>query len=280
MARGKHSSNGGKTRRRRTKAERADKYELYERSVQEPSTDIALVRRMFKHHCGRPARSLREDFCGTAAFACGWVTANDEHRAIAVDWDPEPLAWGRRHHVDALRPSQRERVELVRADVRTVRTEPVDVLVAFNFSYFIFEERRELLGYFEAVRSQLCRPGIFVLDVYGGPEAMERREERRDVDKFTYVWDQDSFDPIRHHARCYIHFEFADGSALRRAYRYDWRLWTLPELRDLLDEAGFSDVTVYWEGTERKTNEPNGIFRPRKRAEDDPAWVAYLVAAV
>ena len=47
----------------------------------------------------------------------------------------------------------------------------------------------------------------------------------------------------------------------------------------MLGEAGFASATVYWEGTEAATNEPNGIFRPRKRAEGDPAWVAYLVAA-
>jgi len=281
MARGKHSDGGRKTAKKRTtKASLADKYELYERAVQAPDTDVALVRRMYKHHCGRPAESLREDFCGTGVFACRWVASHPAHRAIGVDLDPEPLAWGRRQHIDPLKQSERKRVELLEGDVRTFRTEPVDVLVAFNFSYFIFRERDELRRYFEVARTQLRDPGLFVLDVYGGPEAMERREERRQVGKFTYVWDQDTFDPIHHESRCYIHFEFGDGSALHRAYQYDWRLWTIPELRDLLNEVGFSSVTVYWEGTERKTNEPNGVFRPRKRADDDPAWVAYLVAKV
>jgi hypothetical protein len=47
---------------------------------------------------------------------------------------------------------------------------------------------------------------------------------------------------------------------------------------DLLIEAGFDTVEVYWEGMERDTEEPNGIFRVRKHAEDDPAWIAYVVA--
>ena len=117
-----------------------------------------------------------------------------------------------------------------------------------------------------------------ILDVYGGPEAQERREERRECEDFTYVWDQDCFDPITHASTCLIHFEFPDGSELRDAFRYRWRLWSIPELRDLLVECGFSQTTVYWEGTEKRTNEPNGVYRPRKHAEDDPAWVAYLTA--
>ena len=37
-------------------------------------------------------------------------------------------------------------------------------------------------------------------------------------------------------------------------------------------------MDVYWEGTETRTNEPNGIFTRRRQAPDDPAWVAYIVA--
>ena len=45
----------------------------------------------------------------------------------------------------------------------------------------------------------------------------------------------------------HIHFEFTNGSRLKRAFTYEWRLWTLPEIRELLGEAGFSRSTVYWE---------------------------------
>jgi hypothetical protein len=65
---------------------------------------------------------------------------------------------------------------------------------------------------------------------------------------------------------------------MRRAFSYDWRLWSIPELRDLLAEIGFSETEVYWEGTDRKTNEPNGVYRKVLSAPDDPAWVAYIVA--
>ena len=196
-----------------------------------------------------------------------------------MDLDPDPLDWGRRHNLDKLRPEQASRISLLQEDVRTARTPKVDVLVAFNFSFFLFKQRAALLDYFRHCYAHVKNDGIFVIDAYGGPESMEKRKERRRVGNFTYVWDQHSYDPITHDASCHIHFEFRDGSKIERAWTYHWRLWTIAELRELLVEAGFASATVYWEGTEAATNEPNGIFRPRKRAEGDPAWVAYLVAA-
>jgi SAM-dependent methyltransferase len=260
-------------------ARRADRHRLYELSVQDPAGDVVRVRRMFERVRQRPPRTLREDFCGTAAFAAAWVTAHRENRAWGVDLDPEPLAWGRAHHVAPLRPDQADRLHLVEGDVRKVRTPRADVVAAFNFSFFLFKTRPELLAYFKHVRAGLADGGVFVLDAYGGPESMQRRCERRRVAGFTYVWDQHRFDPITHDTTCYIHFEFRDGSRLERAFAYYWRMWTIPELRELLADAGFSGTTVYWEGTTSDTHEPNGIFRPRRHAEEDPAWVAYLVAA-
>ena len=59
--------------------------------------------------------------------------------------------------------------------------------------------------------------------------------------------------------KCNIHFKFPDGSKIKRAFSYTWRLWTAPELRDMLLDAGFRNVTVYWEG-EDDNGEGNGEF--------------------
>ena len=69
-----------------------------------------------------------------------------------------------------------------------------------------------------------------------------------------------------------------DGTRLRRAFRYEWRLWTVPEIRELLAEAGFTHTEVYWEGTDLKTRKGNGVFRRTSRVESCPGWVAYIVA--
>jgi hypothetical protein len=265
-------------RRRATRASRADRYELYQRAVQEPEYDVGLIQRVFQRHRGRPARLLREDFCGTAHMACTWVAAHRENRAFGIDLDPEPLAWGRAHNVAKLPPEAQSRVKLVQGDVRDVGFERADVTLAFNFSYFVFRERAELLDYFRRARSGLQPRGIFFLDAYGGADAFRTGPETRELEGFDYVWDQARVEPISHSVRNYIHFRFPDGSRLSRAFRYDWRLWTLPELRDCLQDAGFREVEFYWEGTDRKTGDGNGSFTLRRAAEDDPAWVAYIAA--
>ena len=62
------------------------------------------------------------------------------------------------------------------------------------------------------------------------------------------------------------------------AFRYDWRLWTLPEITELLSEAGFEKVDVYWEGTDEESNEGNGIYKVAEIGDADPGWVCYVVA--
>jgi len=264
--------------RGRTLAQQADRHALYEEAVQDPPSDVALVRRLFRKHYGRDPRLLREDFCGTAAMACAWVRAHRDNRAFGVDLDPNPLEWGRRHNVSALSSAQASRLELLKGDVREVTHRRVDVTVAFNFSYFVFQRRSELIEYFRKARSTLRRQGIFVLDLYGGPESQRRLTETREHDHFDYVWDQDVFDPIQQHAINHIHFEFPDGSRLQRAFTYDWRLWSIPELRENLEEAGFRTTEAYWERTDHETDEGSGVYYRTERATDDPAWVTYLAA--
>ena len=96
-------------------------------------------------------------------------------------------------------------------------------------------------------------------------------------DGFTYIWEQAEFHPVTNHMRCHIHFKFPDGSKIKKAFTYEWRLYTAPEIRDLLLEAGFSKVTVYWEG-EDEDGEGNGEFTPDAEGTPDLAWIAYIVA--
>jgi hypothetical protein len=261
-----------------TEAQRADIYALYEEAVQDPEGDVALIRRIYKRHFNREPRTLREDFCGTAVMACTWIREHADNRAVGVDLDPDPLKWCREHHVPKLKPEQAARLELVEGDVLDVTTEPVDIAVAFNFSYFVFHERRRLVEYFRKARAALGPEGLFVIDLYGGADSQRTLAETREHDDFDYVWDQDVFDPIQNHAINYIHFQFEDGSEIEKAFTYDWRLWSIPELRDALHEAGFGTTEAYWERTDRKSNEGTGVYYKAERAPDDPAWVAYVSA--
>jgi SAM-dependent methyltransferase len=260
-----------------TMAELADRHELYEESVQCVEEECDFITKTFKSIRGRDALSFREDFCGTASAACHWVQQSPEHTSIGVDLDSEVLAWGRKNRVGRLDDKQQSRVTLIESNVLDVSTDPVDVVGAFNFSYFIFQQRELMKQYFRAIYASLKPDGIFFLDAFGGYEAFEEMKEKTKYDKFTYVWDQKRYSPITGEMECHIHFKFPDGSKLKRAFSYTWRLWTLPEILEMLSETGFKNPTVYWEGTD-EDGEGDGVFAPDEHGEADAGWIAYLVA--
>ena len=274
---GKGGKGGKKLTDTRYSAATSDRHVLYEKAVQEPEAEIDLIRQMWREQHTRPCRSIREDFCGTSQVAMQWVKDDPSNTAVCVDLDPEVLEWARARSLERLDDEQRSRIDWRLEDVRTTAPGAVDCVLAMNFSYYLFMERAELLRYFRHVREGLVDDGLFLLDAYGGSEAFAEIEEPRKLDGFTYIWDQNSYDPISGRAVNYIHFEFPDGTRMERAFEYVWRLWTLPELRELLTEAGFRDVVIYWEGTD-EDGEGNGEFTPAEVGEACEGWVAYLVA--
>ena len=258
-----------------TMAEMADKYELYEESVQNVEEECLFITNTFKQIRGRVAQSFREDFCGTASACCEWVRTGAGRTAIGVDLDPEVLAWGLENRVGRLDDEQRGRVRLIEDDVLRVKTERVDAVGAFNFSYFIFQTREKMKEYFRSVHDSLKDDGVFFLDAFGGYEAFEEMKEKTKYKGFTYVWDQAHYYPVTGEMQCYIHFKFPDGSRMKRAFEYNWRLWTLPEIKELLLESGFRNPTVYWEGTD-DDGEGDGVFTPDDKGEADAGWMTAL----
>ena len=265
-------------KRPKTRAERADRHRLYQKSVQCVEAEIDFVEKTFRKRRGRRPKRFREDFCGTANAACEWVKRRRTHQAVGIDLDGEVLDWGRTHNLARLKPGPAKRIELIHGNVLTTRIEPVDVAVAMNFSYWTFKERKTLKRYFRRVNEGLVSDGLFILDAYGGHDAFRVMKDRHRYNGFTYVWDQADYDPITGDYTCHIHFNFADGSRMRRAFTYHWRLWTLPEIQECLRAAGFQTVQVYWQGFEEKSGEADGDFLPTDRGDPDPAWIAYLVA--
>jgi SAM-dependent methyltransferase len=264
-----------------------DRHALYEAAVQSVDYDLDHVERLFRRLRKRPARMLREDFCGTAGLACGWVQRDPGNVAYGVDLDPEPLGWARAHRLAHMNAGK-DRVTLVQGDVLHARVPKVDVTMAYNFSYWVFHTRPALLAYFRAAHEGLKRDGLLMLEMFGGTEAMiELVESRRIAGRsgpdgvplpaFRYVWEQERFDPVTHGLRCAIHFRLAGGREIRHAFRYDWRLWTLPEVRELLLEAGFKDALVYTQGWDDAAGELDGIYRRRTSFTNQESWLAIVV---
>ncbi len=259
-----------------TQADSADKHILYEAAVQCVEAEIDFVDQTFEKLRKRKAKVLREDFCGTTNSSCEWVRRRSSNIAWSVDLDPDVLEWGRKNHISKLKPEQQKRMNVVNANVLDCGITETDVVLAMNFSYWIFKERKQMLEYFRSVYDSLVSDGLFILDFFGGYEAFREMEESTEHEGFTYVWDQAHYNPINGHGTFHIHFQFGDGSELEKAFTYEWRIWTLPEIRELLREAGFKE-NVYWEGTDDE-GEGNGEFSPSEEGEADAGWIAYVVA--
>lgn len=266
--------------------------DLYRLAVQHPEAEVAFLSRAYRHYFPRnePTR-LREDFAGTAAVAGAWVGQSEDHRALAIEKHAPTALWANRY---LTRSADRRAgdVHVVVADVLDVATPKVDVVAALNFSAFIYHDRPALLAYLRHARRCLAKRGVLVLDAFGGPGAMRPGTQDRRVQPdgdviglagpFTYTWEQRSFDHLSHRIDCRIHFRGLAGQRGRTrdvidAFRYDWRLWSLPELLELAAEAGFDRADAWCDA--RGLGAWDGRYRPARKLPSREDWVAYVVAA-
>ena len=257
-----------------------DKYDFYRRAVQSPDVDVLFLRDTYKELKKTEPTSLREDFCGTFAISCEWAKLSPKYRSFGVDLDPEPIAYGKEHYFSKLSTSEQERVTIREANVLQPGVPKTDIVAAMNFSHYIFKDRLAMKSYFQTILATLNPGGIFVADSFGGPAC---QKPTRDVIKhkgFNYIWEQKSYDPVSCEALFYIHFHVKDrkGKITRhlKQFSYDWRMWSILELRELMLESGFKQTHVYWEGTTR-SGSGNGVFTRTEQGEECEAWVAYVV---
>lgn len=261
-----------------TLAETADRHQLYQLSVQNSEFELDFIEATFREMVGRQPYTMREDFCGTAITSCEWVKRDNGNTAIGVDLDASVLDWGRANNVSGLNEEQQSRVTLVEEDVLTVNTDKVDVIQAFNFSYWFFQERKTLVNYFRRVRESLVDDGLLFLDVFGGAECYQTQKEKRKLDGFKYVWEQAEFNAVTNEIVCHIHFHFPDKSKLKNAFTYRWRVWGAKELRDALIDAGFSATVVYRQEFDVDTDEPLDEYIATEEGEDYACWLGFIVA--
>jgi SAM-dependent methyltransferase len=253
-----------------------DRYAYYLRAVQSPEVDCRFISDTYKELRGKRPRFLREDFCGTFAICCEWARKYKDGKALGIDLDREPLDYGRANYLAKLRPDQRKRVQTIQGSVLTAKVPNVDVVIAFNFSYYLFKSRLMLRNYFKRALAGLRRDGILIVDCFGGIECQESNEERAKIANFYYYWDQVNFDPVSNGALFHIHFKRKGEKKREKVFTYDWRMWTIPEIREAMSEAGFRKTHVYWEGTTR-AGKGDGKFKQTEVGEECDSWIAYLV---
>ena len=254
------------------------KYQLYENSVQNCAEDISFINKEFKRLRGQRPTYLEEGFSGTSALSCQWVQQSHQHKAVAIDLDPEPFKYGKEHHYQNLTNKQKKSILFLQKNVMDKQDVLVDVATAFNFSYFIIKKRAELLKYFRRVHNTLSSDGIFFVDIFGGSEARKPMEEETEHDEHSYYWDCDFYNPLRNEVEYYIHFKY-QGKKYRKVFKYDWRMWSPMEVIEVMQEAGFSEVLTWWEGTD-ENGEGDGIFTVSDREEQCDSWIAYITGLV
>ncbi len=266
------------------------KLDLYRLAVQHPQAEVLFMLRAYAHYARRDAGHrpshfqgrLREDFAGTAALATTWVAMDEGHRALALESDYRTVRWSLWRAERELGP-RRHDLHLIYADVMAIDrpvAPPVDIVAALNFSTFIYHERLGLKAYFRLARRCLAPGGLLVVDAFGGPgtegPALQRRRvtppAHEGMRPFTYVWEQRAFDPVTRRIDCRIHFEYPGQKALKNAFHYDWRLWTLAELREVMIEAGLAPVEVW------HRRRPGDLrYQPVRHLAGGEDYVAYVI---
>ncbi|MBT3981665.1 MAG: class I SAM-dependent methyltransferase [Bacteriovoracaceae bacterium] len=252
------------------------KYKLYESAVQNPENDVEFMVEWYEKFNGKSPKVLREDFCGTGMISCEWAKSSDDRSAIGIDLDPEPVEIGKERHYSKLSEDAQKRVEYKLENVLSAENCKADCIAAFNFSYFIFKKRSQLVEYFTSARKSLNPGGVFFIDLFGGTECHQELEEETEHDKFSYYWDCDKFNAITGEAKYAIHFEHK-GRKYKNVFTYDWRHWSLPELMDILEDAGFTERTPFWEGDD-DDGTGDGEFYIASDEENCESWVTYIAA--
>jgi hypothetical protein len=174
-------------------------------------------------------------------------------------------------------------VEAVRADVMDA-AHRADIITATNFPLGYWHERGDLVRYLRRTRGRLRPGGVFVADTYGGrgalaPGTFTARFRLPDGTPVLYEWEQRRVDPLTSRVFNAIHFTVGTGPGarvMRDAFTYDWRLWTVAELRDAYMEAGLRRLEVFDQQGGAIDHLGNLHVAPARAEELEDPFVVYV----
>ena len=265
-----------------------EKYRLYEAAVQDAHQQVGVTEKVYEENFDREPLLLKEDFCGTSWISAEWVQRGEGREALGLDIEQEVLDAGEVLHRSELKNGQQARMKMVNQNVLDPTDQKFDAIAACNFSYFIFHERPDLINYFKAAHQSLKEEGVFLLETAGGAGFIdapfrEHRTVKHESGKkkgkkwFKYTWHQRTYDPMFRRGLYSIHFELMNGAKMKDAFVYDWRIWTIPEIREILEEVGFSSSDAFSHGWD-EDGENDGNYRRRTRIINEEGWLGYIGA--
>lgn len=217
-------------------------------------------------HEGSP-RVLREEFCGLAGLSRAWLQRVEGGDAVAVDPAAKP------HTVGG--------VKVVPRSARKA-----DVTALAGFSVGNLHTRHALVRFLSGARQRLARKGLLTLDLYGGTRAFQVGEHIRTLtgpagERVEYTFEQREADAANGMVTNALSFTVRDKRKSRAAVHedalvYRWRLWSPPEVRDALADAGFRKVELY---ERSEGDEGELLIRPLGDPSELPDdWVLSIVA--
>lgn len=257
------------------------KYKLYELSVQSPNWQVDYLPQFHRYLVGSDPKVMREDFCGSGQISCEWVKRSKFNKAVGLDLDSAILKYAKETNRAQLSKHEQARVQFMKQNVLTPTRMKFDFIGAYNFSYFVFHERKELLQYAKAAYASLKKKGTLFLEIAGGEGFRQESRESKKITvkglgKVEQVWEQHQYDPITQVNDFSIHFKLPSGEWLTDAFTYHWRMWEIRDLREILMDAGFKKTVVLWESS-NEDGEGTGEYLPAENAEPVHSFVAYVV---
>nr|CAB3478909.1 unnamed protein product [Digitaria exilis] len=263
------------------------KFHLYQLSVQSPKGDISYLQKFFLMYVGRRVPlHLQEDFCGTALLSSEWIRTDARRTAIGLDLDLESLEWCLENNLSKIGADGYSRMLLFHGNVlqpkeaRLVKQKFNDLVQGLDVNSNNGANSKH------AFNALSKRGGIFVMDVYGGTSSERKLRLQRKFPSFTYFWEQEEFDIISRQTRISLHFQAGKKQMLRHAFTYHWRLWSIPEIKDCLEEAGFKSIHVWIRempntqsnGNAKEYNANRDVkYEESQRFNQGDAWNAYVV---
>lgn len=267
-----------------------DTHDLYELCVQSPAHLVPMIRAIHAH---RPT-ILAEDFAGTAALSRVWCDTDPAAAAIATDLDAAALARATHPRITTIRRDLRDP-----APATHPGPPPADAIFVGNFSIGYLHTRAQLLAYLRTAAARLTERGLFLCDTYGGASAFTRGVVERPHPippgrfpdappnaRILYAWEQREADPLTAMVTNVLHFrlEHRDGThaeILREwpeAFTYHWRLWSVPELRDAMAEAGLTATQVYSTLPDAVDGEGNAYVEPIDPEDLGDSFIVLIAA--
>jgi len=251
--------------------------EMYEESVQNPEFEMRFFRKVYKKIFGEFPYMIREDFCGTALNSFYWVGLEPYNKALAVDIQRDSFDWGvAKYEKENVSSGSLNRVAFLQKSVLEDDTYKSQIRIALNFSYFIFKDRKTLKKYFQIAYNSLPKHGLFIMDHFGGSECYEADTEKRHEDGFLYFWEQGDLNPVNNNCKFAIHFKPDGQRKIKNAFEYDWRLWSIPELTDILYEVGFNEVKIFFE-TDKTDKKGYSKYKETSEWEPMGCHLSYIV---